>query len=109
MKDLRKEQEEKRARGELMGIGISSFTEVVGAGPVAKISIFWGSRCLIRPKFGFIRPARPWHALERSRQGQGHETTYAQIIAEELGLPANDIEVEEGDTDTAPYGLGNVC
>jgi len=39
-------------------------------------------------------------------QGQGHETTYAQIVAEELGLPASDIEVEEGDTDTAPYGLG---
>jgi carbon-monoxide dehydrogenase large subunit len=39
-------------------------------------------------------------------QGQGHETTYAQIIAEELGIPASNIEVEEGDTDTAPYGLG---
>jgi carbon-monoxide dehydrogenase large subunit len=39
-------------------------------------------------------------------QGQGHETTYAQILAEELGLPAADIQVEEGDTDTAPYGLG---
>ena len=39
-------------------------------------------------------------------QGQGHETTYAQIIAEELGIPADDIQVEEGDTDTAPYGLG---
>ena len=39
-------------------------------------------------------------------QGQGHETTYAQIVAEELGIPAADIMVEEGDTDTAPYGLG---
>jgi carbon-monoxide dehydrogenase large subunit len=39
-------------------------------------------------------------------QGQGHETTYAQIIAEELGIPAENIKVEEGDTDTAPYGLG---
>ena len=39
-------------------------------------------------------------------QGQGHETTYAQIIAEELGLPAAHVQVEEGDTDTAPYGLG---
>ena len=39
-------------------------------------------------------------------QGQGHETTYAQIIAEELGIPADNIKVEEGDTDTAPYGLG---
>src|SRR3989441_4493927 len=39
-------------------------------------------------------------------QGQGHETTYAQILAEELGIPAAHIQVEEGDTDTAPYGLG---
>ncbi len=39
-------------------------------------------------------------------QGQGHETTYAQIVAEELGIPAAHIQVEEGDTDTAPYGLG---
>ena len=39
-------------------------------------------------------------------QGQGHETTYAQIVAEELGIPAAHVEVEEGDTDTAPYGLG---
>ena len=37
-------------------------------------------------------------------QGQGHETTYAQIIAEELGIPAAHVQVEEGDTDTAPYG-----
>src|SRR5512134_3557047 len=39
-------------------------------------------------------------------QGQGHETTYAQILAEELGIPSEDIQIEEGDTDTAPYGLG---
>src|SRR5205807_3477367 len=39
-------------------------------------------------------------------QGQGHETTFAQIVAEELGLPVENIEVEHGDTDTAPYGLG---
>jgi carbon-monoxide dehydrogenase large subunit len=39
-------------------------------------------------------------------QGQGHETTFAQIVAEELGIPAEDIAVEEGDTDTTPYGLG---
>jgi carbon-monoxide dehydrogenase large subunit len=39
-------------------------------------------------------------------QGQGHETTFAQIVAEELGIPAGDIEVQEGDTDHTPYGLG---
>ena len=39
-------------------------------------------------------------------QGQGHETTWAQIIATEIGIPADNIAVEEGNTDTAPYGLG---
>ncbi len=102
---LRKEQAEKRARGELMGIGISSFTEVVGAGPsrdydILGIKMFDSAEIRIHPTGKAI--AR----FGTKSQGQGHETTYAQIIAEELGLPANDIEVEEGDTDTAPYGLG---
>src|SRR3712207_8508061 len=55
------------------------------------------------------RPPRstlfPYTTLFRS-QGQGHETTFAQIVAEELGLPVENIAVEHGDTDTAPYGLG---
>ncbi|GAB4414153.1 MAG: aerobic carbon-monoxide dehydrogenase large subunit [Anaerolineae bacterium] len=103
--ELRQEQAEKRARGELMGIGISCFTEVVGAGPSKDFDILglkMFDSCEIR-----IHPTGK--AIARigvQTQGQGHETTFAQIIAEELGLPAKDIEVEHGDTDTAPYGLG---
>src|SRR5438045_1892175 len=102
---LRKEQAEKRARGELMGIGISSFTEIVGAGPSRQFDILglkMFDSCAIR-----VHP--PGKALARfgtKSQGQGHETTYAQIVAEELGIPAAHVQVEEGDTDTAPYGLG---
>jgi len=104
-RELRKEQEEKRARGELMGIGISSFTEVVGAGnsrdfDILGIKMFDSAEIRIHPTGKAI--AR----FGTKSQGQGHETTYAQIIAEELGIPASDVEVEEGDTDTAPYGLG---
>jgi aerobic carbon-monoxide dehydrogenase large subunit len=103
--ELRQEQAEKRARGELMGIGISSFTEVVGAGPsrdfdILGIKMFDSAEIRIHPTGKAI--AR----FGTKSQGQGHETTYAQIIAEELGLPAEDVDVEEGDTDTAPYGLG---
>jgi carbon-monoxide dehydrogenase large subunit len=102
---LRKEQLDKRARGELMGIGISSFTEVVGAGPsrdydLIGIKLFDSAEIRIHPTGKAI--AR----FGTKSQGQGHETTYAQIVAEELGLPAADVQVEEGDTDTAPYGLG---
>ena len=103
--DLRKEQLEKRKRGDLMGIGISSFTEIVGAGPskhfdILGIKMF--DSCEIR-----VHPTGKATARFGTKsQGQGHETTYAQILAEELGIPAAHIEVEEGDTDTAPYGLG---
>jgi len=102
---LLKEQAKKREKGELMGIGISSFTEVVGAGPskdfdILGIKMFDSSEIRIHPTGKVI--AR----FGTKSQGQGHETTYAQIIAEELGIPHTDISVEEGDTDTAPYGLG---
>src|SRR5437773_2401593 len=102
---LRKEQAEKRARGELMGIGISSFTEIVGAGPSKHFDILglkMFDSCEIR-----VHPTGKAIARFGTKsQGQGHETTYAQIVAEELGIPAAHVQVEEGDTDTAPYGLG---
>jgi carbon-monoxide dehydrogenase large subunit len=103
--ELRKEQAEKRERGELMGIGISSFTEIVGAGPskdfdILGIKMFDSAEIRVHPTGKAI--AR----FGTKSQGQGHETTYAQIVAEELGIPAAHIQVEEGDTDTAPYGLG---
>jgi len=103
--DLRREQAEKRKRGELMGIGISSFVEIVGAGPsrhfdILGIKMFDSCEIRIHPTGKAI--AR----FGTKSQGQGHETTYAQIVAEELGIPAAHVQVEEGDTDTAPYGLG---
>ncbi len=102
---LRKEQLEKRKNGQLMGIGISSFTEVVGAGPsrdydILGIKMFDSAEIRIHPT------GKAMARFGTKSQGQGHETTYAQIVAEELGLPAADVQVEEGDTDTAPYGLG---
>ena len=90
---------------ELMGIGVVFFTEIVGAGPsrncdILGIAMFDSAEIRIHPTgSGICR-------LGTKSQGQGHETTYAQIIATELGLPADNITVEEGNTDTAPYGLG---
>ena len=103
--DLRKEQAEKRKRGELMGIGISTFTEAVGAGPskhfdIMGIKMFDSAEIRVHPTGSAILRAGT------KSQGQGHETTWAQIAAEELGLDPQNIMVEEGDTDTAPYGLG---
>src|SRR5262249_32778737 len=110
-KNLREEQKARQAafkRGEvreLMGIGVAFFTEIVGAGPsrncdILGIAMFDSAEIRIHPTgTGICR-------LGTKSQGQGHETTYAQIIATELGLAADNITVEEGNTDTAPYGLG---
>jgi carbon-monoxide dehydrogenase large subunit len=103
--ELRKEQAEKRKKGELMGIGVASFTEVVGAGPgkhydIAGLRMFDSAELRVHPTGKAILK------LGVKSQGQGHETTFAQIVTEELGIPAADIEVQEGDTDNTPYGLG---
>jgi carbon-monoxide dehydrogenase large subunit len=104
---LRREQQERRDRGDetLLGIGIASFTEVVGAGPsrdydILGLKMFDSAELRIHPTGKAILK------LGVKSQGQGHETTYPQIVAEELGIPASHIRVEEGDTDTTPYGLG---
>ena len=108
---LRAEQKAKReafARGEtrsLMGVGVAFFTEIVGAGPVKNCDILglgMFDSCEIR-----IHPTGSAIArLGTISQGQGHATTFAQILASEIGIPADNITLEEGDTDTAPYGLG---
>ena len=102
---LRAEQAEKRANGELMGIGISFFTETVGAGPRKDMDILGlamndGAELRVHPTGKGVL------GISAMSQGQGHETTFAQIVSEELGIPAADIEVVNGDTDRTPYGLG---
>jgi aerobic carbon-monoxide dehydrogenase large subunit len=108
LREEQKARQEAFRRGEtreLMGIGVAFFTEIVGAGPsrncdILGIAMFDSAEIRIHPTGAVI--AR----LGTKSQGQGHETTYAQIIASEIGIPADDITVEEGNTDTAPYGLG---
>src|SRR6476469_5184318 len=103
--DLLREQREKRERGELMGIGVSFFTEGVGAGPRKHMDILGlamndGADLRVHPS------GKAVVSLSCQTQGQGHETTFAQIVAEELGIPPEDVEVRHGDTDKSPYGLG---
>ena len=103
--DLRREQEEARKEGKLIGIGLAAFTEVVGAGPgkhydIAGLRMFDSAELRVHPTGKAVLK------LGVKSQGQGHETTFAQIVAEELGIPPEDIDVQEGDTDHTPYGLG---
>jgi carbon-monoxide dehydrogenase large subunit len=103
--ELRAEQKAAREEGRLLGIGLASFTEVVGAGKgtdydIAGLRMFDSAELRIHPTGKAILK------LGVRTQGQGHETTFAQIVASELGIPYEDIEVQEGDTDNTPYGLG---
>src|SRR6201991_2768793 len=109
--ELRKEQAEMRAafkRGEtreIMGIGVSFFTEIVGAGPskncdILGIAMFDSCEIRMHPTGAGI--AR----MGTKSQGQGHETTWAQTIVTEMGIPSDNTMVEEGTSDPAPYGLG---
>jgi aerobic carbon-monoxide dehydrogenase large subunit len=102
---LREEQKRAREEGRLLGIGLASFTEVVGAGPsrqydILGIKMFDSAELRVHPTGKAILK------LGVKSQGQGHETTFAQIVAHELGIPPEDVLVQEGDTDNTPYGLG---
>jgi carbon-monoxide dehydrogenase large subunit len=103
--ELRREQADKRERGELMGIGVAFFTEAVGAGPRKTMDILglgMADGCELR-----VHPTgKAVIRLSVKTQGQGHETTFAQIVAHELGIPPEDVEVVHGDTDQTPFGLG---
>ena len=110
--ELRAEQAARRARraaGDtsepLMGIGLSFFTEGVGAGPRKHMDILGlgmadGAELRVHPT------GKAQLRLSCMSQGQGHQTTFAQIVAQELGIPPEDIEVLQGDTDNTPFGLG---
>jgi aerobic carbon-monoxide dehydrogenase large subunit len=103
--ELRREQKERFQRGELMGIGIASFTEVVGAGHGAEFDIA-GLRMFDSAELRIHPTGKAILKIGVKTQGQGHETTFAQIVAAELGIQPEDVSVMHGDTDNTPYGLG---
>ncbi len=109
--ELRREQAARReasaqtGRGELMGVGISFFTEAVGAGPrrtmdIAGLGMADGAELRVHPSGTAVL------RVSCMSQGQGHETTFAQIVAEELGISPDDVALVQGDTDQTPFGLG---
>jgi carbon-monoxide dehydrogenase large subunit len=103
--ELLAEQKLKREQGQYMGIGVSFFTEAVGAGPRKHMDILGlgmadGAELRVHPTGKAVL------RISVQSQGQGHETTFAQIVAEELGISPDDIEVVHGDTDQTPFGLG---
>ena len=100
-----KDQEEARKNGRYLGIGISTMTEPLGAGNSREYDIL-GIKMFDSAELRVHMTGKAILRTGAKTQGQGHETTWAQIVAHELGIPADDVVVEEGDTDTAPFGMG---
>lgn len=90
---LRKEQQAARARGELVGVGLAAYVEPAAFG--------WESGSVRIEKTGAVTVV-----TGSSAHGQGHETTWAQIVAEVLGVEPATIRVRHGDTQSAPQGIG---
>jgi carbon-monoxide dehydrogenase large subunit len=98
---------EAAGRGRYRGIGLSSYVEVCGLAPSAVTKAIgisapgWESSTVRMHPFGKVTVI-----TGSSPHGQGHATSWSQIVATELGVPFDDIEVIHGDTAFAPYGLG---
>ena len=101
-RQLRQEQAAARAAGRLVGIGISTYGEICALGPsIALPAGGWESATVkVEPsgKVTVLTGASP--------HGQGEETTFAQIVADELGVPMDDVLVVHGDTAVVQYGIG---
>ena len=99
---LRQQQEELRKQGRYLGIGVSTYVEVCGMGPSAAMPAAGWDSATIR-----VEPTGSITVMTGvSPHGQGEETTFAQIVADELGVPIDQITVVHGDTDKVQYGVG---
>jgi carbon-monoxide dehydrogenase large subunit len=110
-KNFRMEQEEARKQGRYLGIGFSTYIEICGAAPSAWIGVGptgqgWGAAMWESANIRVHLTGKVILTIGTQSHGQGHETTMAQIVAEELGIPVEDIIVQLGDTLGTPFGYG---
>ncbi|HEY7910830.1 MAG TPA: glyceraldehyde dehydrogenase subunit alpha [Blastocatellia bacterium] len=99
---LREEQKRARAEGRIMGIGVSSYVEICALGPSQAMPAGGWESATVR-----IEPTGKVTVLTgASPHGQGQETSFAQIVADQLGIPLEDVTVIHGDTSIVQYGIG---
>jgi carbon-monoxide dehydrogenase large subunit len=107
--DFRLEQEAARAEGRYLGIGFSTYVEICGAAPSAWIGTAgqgWGAAMWESANVRVHLTGKVVVTTGSMNQGQGHETTVTQVVADELGVPAEDVTVQFGDTLGTPFGYG---
>ena len=108
---FRREQEEARRQGRYLGIGFSTYIEICGAAPSSWIGVGptgqgWGAAMWESANLRVHLTGKVILTIGTQSHGQGHETTMAQIVSEELGIPMEDIIVQLGDTLGTPFGYG---
>jgi carbon-monoxide dehydrogenase large subunit len=96
-----------KARGLLRGLGVASYIEACGIAPSSLVGSLGARAGLFEAATVRVNPTGSVTVLTGSHShGQGHETTFAQVVAEKLGIPMDSIEIVHGDTDRVPFGLG---
>lgn len=110
---LRKMQEEARSQGRLVGVGLSTYLEICGFGPsvLSEIGFGWNNYGLPSSfsGSGLVRVNPDGSAtviIGTGPSGQGHQTTWAQVVSHTLGIPVDKIKVSHGDTAESPMGIG---
>jgi carbon-monoxide dehydrogenase large subunit len=109
---LRQEQKRRRDAGErkLLGIGLSSYVEVCGVAPSKWIGLpgeGWGAGLWESANVKVHLTGKVVVTTGSLPHGQGHETSFAQLVSDRLGIPYDDIEIEHSDTQAAPFGFGS--
>jgi aerobic carbon-monoxide dehydrogenase large subunit len=107
--DFRKQQEEARKNGTYLGLGISSYVEICGVAPSAWIGLNgqgWGAGLWESANVRVHLTGKVMVTTGSLPHGQGLETTFAQVVADELGVPYEDVEIQWGDTQGTPFGYG---
>ena len=106
-KEFRREQREARRNGRLIGVGFSTYIEISGLAPSAVAASLGAGAGLWESSTVRVHPTGTVTVYTgTASSGQGHETTFAQIASEELGVPYDDIDIVHGDTEKQPFGTG---
>src|SRR5262249_4652569 len=106
-KGVSKRKREAARRGKLRGVGISAYIEACGIAPSQAVGSLGGGVGLWESAEVRVNPTGSVEILTGSHaHGQGHETTFAQLVSDRLGLPIENISIVHGDTDKVQFGMG---